>query len=419
LRCKTLLSILTVTSLFCSLSSPFAETLKEVLRANGVDWRMVPISNVEKDVTSHGVLNDSRYFCMAYSLATGTPSLPNKLNVARYDKSNKTWSQNELNLETLIQNKPLQPGSVARISQSGEYLYLDTHINPSAGRLLVLSNDLKFHDTVDGWSSGFFKDGTMVYHHSQVHFAATHSVELSIYNPRAKTSKKIYPLKPYQGIRLQHIRKVKEAYAKRGENWFREHNHPMDPELFNCFVSGTVITNDNTHSLAFVIGYDNKEYWSDEEVLKLESFRELRKGLENREIKVPLPDDLFGSLAEDLLKARRSDKQEEVLDLLRGDRELCDMLEGIVKTDRRPGEEERGYLISLNKNWENPEVWKRLAQRVRVPEEVTEVVYICRNVKSGNLMYKELLLEDVRNRFGDKPLSAYLEPGLLDQMFGR
>ncbi len=69
----------------------------------------------------------------------------------------------------------------------------------------------------------------------------------------------IYPMKPYQKIRLEHIKKVKEAYNKLGKDWLREKNHHLDPELFDNYVKDDVAINNSTHSLAFVICYDNGE----------------------------------------------------------------------------------------------------------------------------------------------------------------
>ena len=128
MRCRILLGILILTGLPFPPFPSTAETLEEVLNASGIDWRTVPISNVEKDVTSDGVLNDSRSLCIADYLATGTPSLSNQLNIAGDDKGKRIWDQHEIHDEKWIRNESAQLEAVTRISQSGDCFFLDTYL---------------------------------------------------------------------------------------------------------------------------------------------------------------------------------------------------------------------------------------------------------------------------------------------------
>lgn len=46
------------------------------------------------------------------------------------------------------------------------------------------------------------------------------------------------------------------------------------------------------------------------------------------------------------------------------------------------------------------------------------MVYVYRNVfTGGNLEYREMLLDDVKKKFGDVPLSKLLEPQILATLF--
>ena len=73
--------------------------------------------------------------------------------------------------------------------------------------------------------------------------------------------------------RLKHIKKVNEAYNNLGEDWFRNHNHHMNPELFNSSLKRDKIKiSDSTNSLAFIIAYDNKDYFDNEIEFKTNNF---------------------------------------------------------------------------------------------------------------------------------------------------
>ena len=73
------------------------------------------------------------------------------------------------------------------------FVHLGFHINPSAERLLVLSRDLKFQKELYGWVVATLPDESIVFHHSQIHFAPTHWLELSVFNPTTSKTKQVYP----------------------------------------------------------------------------------------------------------------------------------------------------------------------------------------------------------------------------------
>ena len=63
------------------------------------------------------------------------------------------------------------------------YVHLSFHVNPSAERLLVLSRDMKLRRELYGWELATLPDERIVYHHSQIHFAPTHRLEISVFDP--------------------------------------------------------------------------------------------------------------------------------------------------------------------------------------------------------------------------------------------
>jgi hypothetical protein len=55
----------------------------------------------------------------------------------------------------------------------------------------------------------------------------------------------------------------------------------------------------------------------------------------------------------------------------------------------------------------------------RPPPEFTEVAYVYRNLTNRlGVEYREMLISDLRARFGSLPLPRYLEPDLLKRIFG-
>jgi hypothetical protein len=143
------------------------------------------------------------------------------------------------------------------------FIHLGFHINPSAERLLVLSRDLKFQKELYGWVVATLPDETIVYHHSQIHFAPTHWLELSVFNPTTLKTKQIYPPKPNQPVRRSFIERVNRAYQERGEEWFMRHNHHMDPELFDSLLVGDVMVNTTAKAMAFTVRYGDPNNGND------------------------------------------------------------------------------------------------------------------------------------------------------------
>jgi len=399
---------------------PFSyQTLRQVLRHINIGTEAIETSNIDRSITNYAVLNEPKIFCIGYYLAGYSDCVDSDLCIDLFKKDQKKWIHNELELGALVPDKPhFRPGSVVRIARSGKNIYLITHKTPSAGCTLILSGELGFQHVLYGQLLATFDDGTVVYHNGQVHFAPTHCAEISVYNPHTKRDRKIYPMKPYHKIRLAHIEGVKAAYDKLGKDWFRCHNHHMNPELFNNSLKGKVAVNNSTDSLAFVILYDNRDCWSEEDKLKLQSFRELQRSLAKVNVTAPLPDYFFSYLSSDLGRIRRLNTQDLVPKLFRNHKELQNMFQKALKSERQPGQHPKKYFLSLDDNWTNPETWKKILDTIKVPPEYTEVAYIFQNIRKDNaIRYKEVLLSDLTGRYGDIPISKCLEPELLKQMF--
>ena len=133
------------------------------------------------------------------------------------------------------------------------------HINPSAELTYVFSKDYKHVRTLDGWIRATLPNESLVYQHSQPHFVPTHSVELSIFDPIGMAERPIYPPRVAGEVRKKFVARVAEAYAARGEAWFRENNYPMNPELFDSRLLGEIVIAPNGGSMQFNVRFGDPD----------------------------------------------------------------------------------------------------------------------------------------------------------------
>ena len=399
------------------------ETLREALSVNHIDAGELPAEKLDQKITSYAVLNDPETFLIAYYLDDGSGRLGDRLYVDLLNKARHEWTGRILDVNSLVCEKPfITPGSILRITRSPAYFYLDTHLNPSAGCLVMLTRDLKYYDGVYGFLLAAFGDGLLVYHNSQVHFAPTHYTEISVYDPREKKHWLIYPQKPYQPVRLAHIEKVRAEYQRRGEKWFREHNHHENPELFDTFLRSEVAVDEATRSAAFRIGFDNADTWDYAEKLKALEFGGLSASLREYRAAEPLPEGLFVVLGQMLaMTFRSSNLQEDLLRVFKGDPEISALLRTAFANPGEVGRTDwRKHFAALDARWEDPRVWQRLQKALETPPPVTDVVCIFRHIdREKDVQYRETLMGDFERKFGKRPLREYLDPTLLDEIFAQ
>ena len=106
---------------------------------------------------------------------------------------------------------------------SGRYIYVDHHVNPSAGRLVVLTKRLTRIAELPGWLLGIVGDDVALYHRNQVHFAPTHAVELWTYDPVTRRDTRLYPARLEDidsrlrdSVTIDRVRRTVEFRIERG-----------------------------------------------------------------------------------------------------------------------------------------------------------------------------------------------------------
>ncbi len=241
-----------------------AETLRQALAKAGLTTESKTLANLDRPITSGGTLDGAAQFLIAYYVDDGSGLMQAPLYFDLLDRKTGKWKSAALTAENSRVGDADCLGPVLRIQASAESFFVDTHLNPSAGCLLILSRDLEPRAALYGWYLALFGDDSVVFHRSEVHFAPVHAAEIALYDQKTKREIPIFPRQPYQAIRAAHIAKMKNFYRGR-EDWCKKNNEPCDPEWFDTSLVGEVATDDRTHSLAFVISYEQTVFQSGEE----------------------------------------------------------------------------------------------------------------------------------------------------------
>jgi len=138
--------------------------------------------DIDRPITSYSVSDDVDFFAIAY-YPVSPDNLLQDLTIRTFDKRTGTWQRASFG----------SIGSVLEITRHKGLLYVRGHDSPSAGPLLVLSQDLHERRKLDGWPELLLDDGRVVFQRSMRHFAPTHAAVLAVYDPVANTERTFYP----------------------------------------------------------------------------------------------------------------------------------------------------------------------------------------------------------------------------------
>jgi hypothetical protein len=175
----------------------------------------------------------------------------------RYDRKHEVWTSTRLqDLKTTMGDREIDCfGSILSIKAAGDRLFLDTHLSPSAGCLLVLSPDFKLEAGLYGWLVGRLGEDKLIYHRSEVHFAPVHLTEIALYDLRTKRDILLFPRTQDSLIWRARTAQLKELY-KGNEEWCNRNNDPCDPEYFDSELQGEVAASEAEATVAFLISYE-------------------------------------------------------------------------------------------------------------------------------------------------------------------
>lgn len=405
------------------------ETLGDELAAHAIRTDPDIVPGMDRKITSYSVYDGKKSLFIGFYIDNGTGNLGDELHLGRFNKVKHVWKETVIDVRLLPdQVRDASPcsmmaGSVTRIDAAFGNLFVGTHGNPSTGCTLVFSEDLQYRDSVYGFFLGALDRNTLIYQHSEVHFAPTHYVEVSVYDMTGKKSVPLYSPKQKTPLRNSHIGKVRKAYEKMKETGeCMRRNHHCDPDLFSCSLFSAHV-NPETDSVILQVAFDNKDWMTEDDKLKTEAFRELVHETEAKVPGSPVPDRYFIYLSSDLYRAKSmeksgwTDRVSHVLGLFGGDDELQGMLRNAIDNPRTTGKmNDRDWFLKLDGKWDSPVIWQRLMKAVKTPPERTQVVYIYRNVKQGPIRFAELYLNDLYQKYGKKDLAEYLDRDVLSRL---
>jgi hypothetical protein len=395
-----------------------AETLGDLLRARGLTPSR-GLLRIDQPMRTHQVLDDERDVLVVYTVGDDAAA---SLHAARFERAPRRWTAAPLDWS-------VSPGGAGGKALEVEWcrsgLAVDrfpggflvrAHINPSAECTIVLGPDLSVRGVLAGWPVATLADGRLVYQRNQVHFASFHPVALAVFDPRRPSDVALYPPRRVQEIRRAHIARMRSVYTP---EWCRTHNHPCDPALFDEHLSGRVAADGRGDALAFVMAWDNTTGWSDAlRWGRLEAFRELRAALAGWDGQGEPPAALFRGLASGLARTRNMNGEAHVAAALAGEPALRDLVAAALAAPPAAGQDDRGWLLALDRRWGDGETWRRLGRAVQVPDEFTEVVYVYTGLRHPETMtYRELRRADFEARFGPGAPGRALEPRVLREIF--
>jgi hypothetical protein len=390
-----------------------AETLADVLRASGAA-PPASLADLDRQLNTHIVSGEGGETLIVYD--TGDTHGPASLIALRLEFGSTfvrrplVWPSSDhggLDAETCrrVDSVRRHPGGVL----------VTAHVNPSAGCTLVLGRDLGLRAVLAGWPAAILPDGRIVYQKNQIHFASFHPLALNLFDPAQLTDTPLYPGRPYQAIRIAHTARMRQIYT---DAWCSTHNHPCDPEVFDEHLASQVLVDTHSDALVFIVAFDNTTGWSDAERRgQLEPFRELRAALASWDGQGAPPVALGRALVAGLGRARNLSAGPHLSAALSADPPLRDLVMVVLASVPPPGIDAPRWLVGLDLRWAEALTWRRLTRLIDVPEEFTEVVYICLR-PPARLRHRELPRREFEARFGSGGLGAALEPATLRQLFG-
>ncbi len=237
---------------------PYPDTLEFLLRALDLDYTRLPGGMPTLKFWNYDYENNADLFAIAFYYRDPNDSnrMLDTLEVIVLDKATGTWKRRAFDAEHMAglfktADPGPGPGSVMNVWHTRRYLLIDTHLTPSAGTIIVLTRALEPTAMLYGWTLFTLANESIVYHASNMHFAPTHDLNVRMYDPRSGKTRTIYPTKPYDPPRREFIELTRKAYARYGDDWFRQHNHHKDAEQFNSRWGQLWIVDERTNAMAF------------------------------------------------------------------------------------------------------------------------------------------------------------------------
>jgi hypothetical protein len=219
------------------------DTLGETLRAAQVPLARFAAAELAAKITSYAESNNP--YLLAYHLYDDPAT-----HVIRYDRTARSLRRADVHgVKAMFQGTvPMDcDGSVLNIREQRGTIYMETHTNPSAGCVVVLSPDLTVQTALSGWVLGLLAADYAILRASEIHFMAVHPMHLEAYDVKRNQTAEVFPY-PNDPERDRFSRLLA---AHKSEQWCMEHNAPCDEKMFEIDLKGNLVVNENAKTFGF------------------------------------------------------------------------------------------------------------------------------------------------------------------------
>jgi hypothetical protein len=226
----------------------------------------VPIQNfagseLAQPITSYAV-SDGDPYLLAYYGDDGSGLLKPPLHVIRYNRTTGSVGRTEIRDIDRLSNSSERfdcLGSALRITEVYRRTYIETHLTPSAGCVVVLSPGLSFKTALPGLVLGFLGANCAILGRNEVHFMSVHPLHIDAFDLIQNRSVEVFPP---QGdlFREQYSRLIQPRIS---EKWCRENNAECDPSNFDTELNGKLSANEAARAFGFEARFDADGFGED------------------------------------------------------------------------------------------------------------------------------------------------------------
>ena len=133
-----------------------------------------------------------------------------------------------------------------------DVIYIDTHLNPSAGCVIVLSSTLAYKAAASGGLLALVGADYTIVAGSEIHLMSVHPMHIEILDVKPNQSTQVYPYKDDPQRRQFSL--LIEPHIS--EKWCIEANAQCDPDNFDVDLQGNVIVNEAAKAFGFLAKFD-------------------------------------------------------------------------------------------------------------------------------------------------------------------
>jgi hypothetical protein len=193
--------------------------------------------DLDREITSYGVFDAADSFVIAYYLVE-PDGLLHDLQVRAFDKRAGGWTY----------GSTPAIGGVLRMQRAAGFVYVSGHASPSAALTVVLDQNLKVRNKLDGWVELVLADGRLVFQRSMTHFQPAHAALLAIYDPVSGLERTFYPVAGAENNRgLEWVSKGRDVAVDRTLSQFE--TVPPSNILFNVATQAIQVKQDGARPI--------------------------------------------------------------------------------------------------------------------------------------------------------------------------